>query len=792
MPFPQLPRAGHVFSDVTVGDGSRAQLGDQIAHNITNNYSTNVAHPRFRGYYGRKTLRPVTCYVARPDLQAQLKETLHDTIQQRDDYSKILAVCGLGGAGKSQLMLNYIKQYKSDYSSIFWLDAGAKERLDNDFRQIHNLLLRPSRSDIDLSLCISEVKQWCDLEEGRLLFVFDSADDIDDTHSAEYIDLREYLVDAHAADIVITTRSQSANEMINLDAVQVAEMSAEEASELFMQRSKLARSMPGLQGKIDAITRELGFFALAVNLAAAHVAQTRQYRADPALYLVEYRRRRMTLLEQKPVDGYNNSVLAAWQTTYDAVHNLCPEACKMLELLAFLSPVDIPCEFFETSDPRVTCCLAEILGIEDPSDEPKFKASLNAALHILESFSLVQCKDDQKSYWMHNLVHVWSYERIESAKLAGLCTAVLRFLELFAFLVIRPARSVDEGLTSHVMACFAKLREQRQFQSPSEFEMGTFKSLSGLAVLLQFISFNSAHTLMSFIHQHCHLFRSYQPPLYVQHLLIFARLLSIADKSNEAESYLRQALAAYDQFDIPYDHSFFDCIRDLVRVIVDTSKSAEIEELLQLGWQKFKIIETDPDETAKEKEKCAVRLGDALGIGKKYIEAEQLFRQQLHEIGITQGPNHPRTLKILPDLAEALEAQQRYDEAQNVLMQVVDIEAQHSELVGRDVLRCMSKLVDLLARQGDLDGAEKMMRRTIDGFQRIGGSQNVDTLAAKLNLQEILWRRGRFDESLVGMEECVSISSEVFGKEHPRTVKLVMIMSHDRDEMAASANADEQ
>jgi hypothetical protein len=132
------------------------------------------------------------------------------------------------------------------------------------------------------------------------LFVFDSTDDIDDPQSSAYIDLRRVTIDAPSADIIITTRSQSAKEMTDIEAVQVCELTPAEARDLFWRRSKLPPSAGQVCQEADTIAAELGFFVLAINLAAAYVAETPRLRKHPGGYLDEYRRRRKALLNRAP------------------------------------------------------------------------------------------------------------------------------------------------------------------------------------------------------------------------------------------------------------------------------------------------------------------------------------------------------------------------------------------------------------------------------------------------------------------------------------------------------------
>lgn len=95
-----------------------------------------VHQVEFDGHCSSTALRPVASYVARPALEAQLSAKLHDKIEQRETTSRVLVVCGLGGAGKSQVMLSYIGAYRKDYTAVFWLDAGSKVKLEADCKQL--------------------------------------------------------------------------------------------------------------------------------------------------------------------------------------------------------------------------------------------------------------------------------------------------------------------------------------------------------------------------------------------------------------------------------------------------------------------------------------------------------------------------------------------------------------------------------------------------------------------------------------------------------------------------------
>ena len=62
------------------------------------------------------------------------------------------------------------------------------------------------------------VKSWFHGQSDRFLVIFDSADTIDDADKASYIDLNYFIPDAPSVDVIITTRSLRAQEMMSLKA----------------------------------------------------------------------------------------------------------------------------------------------------------------------------------------------------------------------------------------------------------------------------------------------------------------------------------------------------------------------------------------------------------------------------------------------------------------------------------------------------------------------------------------------------------------------------------------------
>ena len=73
-------------------------------------------------------------------------------------------VWGLSGAGKSQLVLNYIQEHREDYRTVFWIEAGSKETIERDYIQIYGLLYSRStgagQETVQVDDAVPAVKRW--------------------------------------------------------------------------------------------------------------------------------------------------------------------------------------------------------------------------------------------------------------------------------------------------------------------------------------------------------------------------------------------------------------------------------------------------------------------------------------------------------------------------------------------------------------------------------------------------------------------------------------------------------
>src|SRR3954465_8002388 len=86
---------------------------------------------------------------------------------------------GLGGTGKSQIVLEYCYRNKDNYRYVFWIDADTEETLQNSFVDVARLLTLPAlastKSTNPDDLVLYAIK-WLHNNDGWLL-VYDNSDD---------------------------------------------------------------------------------------------------------------------------------------------------------------------------------------------------------------------------------------------------------------------------------------------------------------------------------------------------------------------------------------------------------------------------------------------------------------------------------------------------------------------------------------------------------------------------------------------------------------------------------------
>jgi tetratricopeptide (TPR) repeat protein len=613
-------------------------------------------------------------------------------------------VWGLGGAGKTQLVLDYVQQYRTQYKATFWIEAGRKESLERDFVNLYQVLfsaqMAAGQETVSVESAVLGVKSWFSGQQGPWLMVFDGADAIENEEASEYIDIKHFIPDVATLRIIITSRSNTAKDMTRLEGVQVGDMEEAEAVQLFCGYSRLRQNDQITE--VKAIVKELGYLALAVTLASTYVGRTPRLQSDIKAYLPEYRQRRRQLLERKPerlIHQYSESVLTTWETSYQAIHEQSPDASTLMTMLSFFGFDDIFLQLFGTSR-RLKNIVSNDSGVEVSSTVTEDTYKLEKCFETLQRYSLVQWKEDQRSYTMHKLVHAWGYDRLREAEQHKFSVTTFK-LVMEAINCCGNTPEEKLRLVPHVMANFGMLVDSRgAWDQAAE---GTLNELQGIGVFVTDIGrLPEGRVIEKFVWDE------------------------------------RRRLLGEEHPDT------ISAMNNLANTLGDQGQLEEAAKMKKEVLEKMRRIlgEEDPD-TIMAMNNLAITLGDQ----GQLEDAAKMFKEVLKKRRRILGKEHPSTITAMSNLASTLGDQGQLEEAAQMKKEVLE---KRRRILGEedpDTISAMNNLASTLGDQSQLEEAARMFKEVLEKRRRILGEEHPDTITAMSNLASTLGDQGQLEEA---------------------------------------------
>jgi tetratricopeptide (TPR) repeat protein len=677
-------------------------------------------------------------------------------------------------------VLNYLQEYRGDYSAAFWVEAGQRESLERDFLQIYRLLygLKSAHGEemVKIDDAVLAVKSWFQGRSGRWLLIFDSADNIDDKNDPGYIDLKHYLSDAPSIHIIITTRSSKARKMTRLPSVEVGSMELSEAVDLFSTCSECDGTTHEDHAKIEMIVQELGCLALAVTLAGSYVSETH---LELSQYLEEYRQRRKELLGEVPknlIYEYNESVLTTWESSFEAITQRNVHASSLLTVLAFIHYDDVMLDLFERARKGINTRKDEVREDGSANDQLLWQLAVSSqkpvdmymirqAFRVLESFSLVQWKKDQSSYAMHKLVHAWAYERLDRKRQESFCEAAL---ELLATAVRNwpPDPLYKARLIPHLMANFSTV--SNVYRKMDSDNRSVLNLLDGIWNFLDSAgrwtevcaveTFQLSQVERLYGREHVDTIRA---------MSNLAATLDNQGKLDEAASMKREALEKMRRIFGDEHPDTIKVMNNLANTFRNLGKLDEAAPIQRKVLEKRrKILGDEHPDTITAMSNLAITLGN-LG---KLNEAASINREVLEKRRKILGDEHPDTITAMSNLAVTLGNLGKLDEAASMNREVLEKMRRIFGDEHPNTIKAMGNLAVTLGDLGKLDKTASMEREVLEKRRRILGDEHPDTITAMGNLAVSLAQIGDLDSAFTIFEDVLERRRRILGKAHPDTI----------------------
>ncbi|MEU7865922.1 FxSxx-COOH system tetratricopeptide repeat protein [Dactylosporangium sp. NPDC049140] len=346
-----------------------ATAGGRDVHVKTPQQVRNAVPPRNSGFVGR--------------------DAVLDEIERRLDTGIVAllpdARHSLGGTGKTQLALEYMHRYASEYDLVWWVPAEQTAPMRVALAGLARAL--KVRESPDLNRTLQVLRET--LERGsphrRWLLIFDNA--------SRPEDLEPYLPRG-TGHVLITSRNPRWADMGH--AIEVGAFTRAESVLLLRRRS------PAISGsQAHTLAARLGDVPMAMEQAAATQHATGWTAAE---YLERYDelRRGMGGTSERP--EYPSPIVVTWNLAYAELAERNPGAARLLDVCAFLAGEPVSWNvLWESRGAGLPAPLGALVRVEK---------ALRTALRELAQFGMAQVDPALQSVQVHRLGQLLLLERL--------------------------------------------------------------------------------------------------------------------------------------------------------------------------------------------------------------------------------------------------------------------------------------------------------------------------------------------------------------------------------------------
>ncbi|GIC93461.1 uncharacterized protein Aud_009949 [Aspergillus udagawae] len=274
------------------------------------------------------------------------------------DHTAKIAITGLGGVGKTQLVLELLYRMKDKHKHclIIWIPATNGESLHQAYRDVARQLRIPGWEEEKADVKRLVQGHLSKDDAGQWLVVFDNADDIDvwiakvgSKHESEEGSrgLLDYLPSSGQGSIIFTTRDRkTAAKLARQNVVEIPEMEEEAATQL-LQKCLIN---PGVaNNRLDAavLLSELTYLPLAIAQAAAYINENGITLGCYLSLLAEQEEEVIALLSEEFEDdgryrNVKNPVATTWLISFEQIQQRNPLAAQYLSFMSCVDPKEIP------------------------------------------------------------------------------------------------------------------------------------------------------------------------------------------------------------------------------------------------------------------------------------------------------------------------------------------------------------------------------------------------------------------------------------------------------------------
>ncbi|MEK6259418.1 MAG: tetratricopeptide repeat protein, partial [Planctomycetota bacterium] len=522
-------------------------------------WPTEIPAPRIKLLYG-----PLgRLFIGREDFLNDVRARFEQA--RREGHWPKQAVHGLGGVGKTRLVVEYAWRYRDHYAAVVMVNAESPESLDRELTGLAGVL----DSHVDPHLPDPQKRQmtldWLQRNPGWLLLV----DNVDTDEARRAV--AGLLPAWTAGHMVITGRVSSWPR--DVEPLDLKVLAIEDAERFLLSatagRRLVERDDPEHARRL--VRDDLDCLCLALEQAAAYIGEQEitlsEYRLRWATNQKSVRTWADNLLmhyhEESPV---SLSVATTWQTTFD---QLTPAARTLLEMLSWLAPDPLPRGLLEHA--------ALQTQLQSASGQPD--AEVEQARSELRRYSLLGRTDPTlggTAGQVHRLVQLITRDRLTAEQRQTTLTAILAAVDDYTPMESYDVRTwpVLEPLRPHLTVLISHA-DAAGIVEPTTRLLGVMGALLKVKAL-----FAEAEPLMRRALAIAEESYGAEPSEIARRLNNLAQLLQSTNRLAEAEPLIRRALAI-DEKSYGTEHPRVAVrLGNLAHLLQATNRLAEAEPLM--------------------------------------------------------------------------------------------------------------------------------------------------------------------------------------------------------------------
>lgn len=694
------------------------------------------------------------------------------------DHTSTWVVTGLGGVGKTQLVLELLYRTQAKYPDcmLFWIPAATQETLHQGYSAVARQLNISGCEDKNADVKTLVLNHLTNLDVGRWLLVFDNADDINLWTAGSALAGQEpvsqpttqnhRLIDCVPRNrrgcVIFTTRDKKlAANLVGPNILTVSELSADSAKGMLSKY--LSDSDFDFDDQQDAsrLLEKLTYLPLAIAQAATYILKNDITVAEYLQLLEEKEEEVIDLLSIDFEDHgryreIKNPIATTWLISFEQIQKHNQLAAEYLSFMACIHPKDIPRSLLPVG----------------PSRQKELEA-----IGTLTAYSFVNRSSADGFLNLHRLVHLSTrnWLRKEGSWGSWLKRTVSRLEELFPYYEDEQSRVVWRTYIPHVLQIL------ESHESHQNGNHGLNLMLNCGQCLWSDGRYNEAGVVFAQILAESSL--GQDNTFLLETKIWLARTYREQGRLVEAEKLALQTLETINTAKLEADHPLTqNCSEELGSIYQNLRRFVEAEKLfVQVLEARKSTLGADHPDTVTGMNNLACVYQDR-GC---YVEAERLQIQVVEIRKRISGADHPYTLTGMNNLALTYHCQGRLIEAEELQVLVVEIQKRILGADHSDTLRSMSILAFTYHHQGRWVDAEELEVQVLATSKRILGVNHPDTLTIMHNLACIWKDMGRNEEAIQLMKETIQRKAKVLGVQDPHyllSVKFLRRWEAERQE----------